>query len=158
MIRKILGNLVIALFIPFLLNIRWLPNVYNALLKKEYKYYDFDIKTLSEFLYHVYGENYIGSYLISLIVFLIPFQIVKDILYKRKGKISFLHKIFIITILLCIEIIIIGTFLNIRTIPWWYNFLYLGLAIGFGTIITSITYFSIDRYVEKKHDIQIGNK
>ena len=152
MIRKISGNLIIALFIPFLLKIRWLPNVCNALFKKEYKYYDFDIKTLSEFLYHVYGENYIGSYLISLIGFLIPFQIIKDILYKSKGKISFLHKIFIVTILLCIEIIIIGTFVNIWTIPWWHNFMYLLISIVFGIIITTITYFFIDRYVERSHE------
>ena len=31
LLKKIIGNLVVGIFVPFLLKIRWLPNVYDAI-------------------------------------------------------------------------------------------------------------------------------
>ena len=86
MSRKILVNLILNLIVPFLFKIIWFPNLYNAIFKKEYIYYDFEIKSFSEFFYYVYGEDYLIIYLLSLLLFLMAFQLLKDYYYNNGYK------------------------------------------------------------------------
>lgn len=147
-LTKIIGNLFIGLFIPFLLKLRWLPNLYDAIFFKKYTYYDFNIDTLSEFLYYLYGESYLIEYIFSLILFLIPFQLIKDFFYKKNNRLSLIKKTLILNLVLIICVIIIGIFSNIWFIPWWYNFIYVIYSFFLSIIITVSSYFIIDKHTE----------
>ncbi len=147
-LTKIIGNLFIGLFIPFLLKLRWLPNLYDAIFLKKYTYYDFNIDTLSEFLYYLYGESYLIEYIFSLILFLIPFQLIKDFFYKKNNRLSLIKKTLILNLVLIICVIIIGIFSNIWFIPWWYNFIYVIYSFFLSIIITVSSHFIIDKHTE----------
>jgi len=158
MIRKILGNLIIGLLSPIFLKIVWLPEVYNALFKNEYKYYSFRIETLSEFLYHIYGENYILIYLLNLIVILLPFQLIKDYYFKMDKLIVFSKKVVIFFILFSSIVILFGCFSNIWFIPIWKNIYYILFGLFYSFIFSSLLYIVIDRYLERSHEDLIGKK
>ena len=89
-LRKIIVALFIALPIPIFLKIRWLPNVYDALFKGIYRYYDFEIETLREFLFHVYGSSYFIDYVLSVLMLMLPFQLIKDYYSKKNIRLSFI--------------------------------------------------------------------
>ncbi|MCL7986760.1 hypothetical protein M8998_02280 [Sphingobacterium sp. lm-10] len=80
---------------------------------------------------------------------LLPFQLVKDH-YTGMGKsLSFGKKVFALSLLISILICLFGSFSNIWTIPWYYNFIYIVYAFGFGLLFTTLLYVMVDRYVEK---------
>ncbi len=147
--NKIIANLTAGLLMPVILNIRWLPNVYDAVFNGVYRYYDFQIKSFGEFLYHVYGSSYLIEYALSTILVLVPFQLIKDYFFKRKGKLSFLNKWGILTGIMVSWILICGSFSNIWWVPWYHNFIYLAFSVGFGLVFTTPLYFLVDRYTEK---------
>lgn len=149
MYRKIIMNLLIGLLLPIVLKIRWLPNVYDALFKGIYKYYDFRIGSLQEFLYHVYGDSYFVDYVLFLIMFLLPFQLIKDHYFKIGKRLSFYKKILLFSLIVCSVIVLWGLFSNIWRYPIHHNLIYLVYALGSGIIFGSLLYFSVDRYVEK---------
>lgn len=150
-LTKIIGNLFIGLFMPFLLKLRWLPNLYDAIFFKKYVYYDFNINTLSEFLYYLYGESYLIEYIFSVILFLIPFQLIKDFFYKKNSRLSLIKKTIILNLVFIICIIIIGMFSNIWFIPWWCNLIYIIYSFFMSIIITVSSYFIIDKHTEKNN-------
>lgn len=139
----------VGLLAPIYFNIRWLPNVYDAIFNGVYHYYDFQIKSLNEFLYHVYGTLYLAEYAFSVIMVLLPFQLIKDYFFKKKNKLSFFGKWGILAGIMVSWILILGTFSNIWWTPWYYNFIYLAFSLGFGLVFTTLLYFMVDRYVEK---------
>jgi len=151
MFRKITANLVVGLLAPIFFKIRWLPNVYDALFKGVYKYYDFQIDSLNEFLYHVYGDSYFIDYILSILLFMLPFQATKDYyLSRKKARPAFLRKWLTLTAILFGWIIFWGCFSNIWAYPYYYNLIYLVYALSFGLIFITLLYFTVDRYVEKK--------
>ncbi|WP_164126957.1 hypothetical protein, partial [Sphingobacterium luzhongxinii] len=75
MVRKIVGNLLIANLVALIAPVRWWPNIYNGFVYGKYEYYDFHIETLGELLYQIYGQTYGFVYIFSLILVLLPFQI-----------------------------------------------------------------------------------
>ena len=83
--RKIIGNLVVGILVPFLLKITWLPNVYDAVFYREYKYYDFEFNSLGDFLKEIYWNSFLLDYFLGLLFILLPFQLIKDH-YNRKNK------------------------------------------------------------------------
>lgn len=144
LMKKIIVNLAVNLTIPFLLKIRWVPNLYDAIINKKYTYYDYHIETLSRFLYYLYGESFIVDYLLFLVFILIPFQLIKDY-YSKKYYLSFIHKCIILMIIIITYIIIIGLFYNIWVAPWWYNFMYLLYSFIFSVIINTFFYFLLEK-------------
>lgn len=149
MYRKIIMNFLIGLLLPIALSVQWLPNVYDAFFKGVYKYYDFRIGSLREFLYHVYGNSYFIDYVLFLIMFLLPFQLIKDHYYKIGKRLSFYKKILLFSLIVGCLIIFWGLFSNIWIYPIYHNLIYLVYAFGSGVIFGSLLYFSVDRYVEK---------
>ncbi len=143
--RKIIGNLLVGLILPILILGRWLPNTYHAVFFDVYEYYDFHITSLSQFLSTVY-RHYIFIYVISLLFILLPFQVLKDLYYAKKGKyLSLLKKVLFLVLLLLIE-----NMLFIRgPIYEWYG-RYILFAAGIGIPISILLYFTVDRYVERK--------
>ncbi len=144
MSRKISVNLILNLIVPFLFKIIWFPNLYNAIFKKEYIYYDFEIKSFSEFFYYVYGEDYLIIYLLSLLLFLMPFQLLKDYYYNKGYKLSYTKKVFLLMLIIICCISIFGTFSNIWMFPYWHNIIYIIFSFFLSIILTTITYYFID--------------
>ncbi len=143
-------NLLVGLLIPIALKIRWLPNVYDALFKGIYKYYDVRIDSLGEFLRYVYGNSYPIAYVLSIAMLLLPFQLIKDHYSLRmKVRISFLRKWIILSAIVAGWIALWGTVSNIWMIPIFHNVIYLAFAIAFGFIFTSLLYLTVDQYVER---------
>ena len=145
--RKIIWNLLLCLLAPITLQIGSLPKVYRAIVFQDYRYYDFQIKSLNEFLFAVYG-SYFFFYFIALVFLLIPFQLIKDYLSKA-GKNPTLFKRFLILLTLFVSyVLILGLFfMNLFTIsPWYYNLIYPGLAITFSAVFTILAHLFIDRY------------
>lgn len=143
-------NLLVGLLIPIALKIRWLPNVYDALFKGIYKYYDVRIDSLGEFLRYVYGNSYPIAYVLSIAMLLLPFQLIKDHYSLRmKVRISFLRKWIILSAIVAGWIALWGTVSNIWMIPIFQNVIYLAFAIAFGFIFTSLLYLTVDQYVER---------
>lgn len=150
MIRKVVGNLIICFIIPFLLKIRWMPNLYEAIFYKEYRYYDVEINSFSEFFYYIYGETYFIIYSLSFLLFLTPFQFVKDYFYRKGHTLSYLKKVVILMLIIICCILIVGTFSNIWTYPYWHNVIYIIFSIFISVILTTMTYFVIDKHVENQ--------
>ncbi|RAV27408.1 hypothetical protein DN748_18820 [Sinomicrobium soli] len=150
-LRKIIVPLFIALPIPIFLKIRWLPNVYDALFKGIYRYYDFEIETLREFIFHVYGSSYFIDYVLSVLMLMLPFQLIKDYYSKKNIRLSFLKKWGILTCIVSGWIILLGTFSNIWWVPWYKNMIYIAYALFLGLICTTLLYFAIDRHVDKNN-------
>ncbi len=143
MYRKIIMNFLIGLLLPIALSIRWFPHVYNAFFKGIYKYYDFRIESLGEFLYHVYGRTYFIEYFVHLFVLFLPFQLIKDYYFNtKKIRLSFLKKWGVLTSILLVWMLL---WVPLR-LEYWRFFVF---AIGFGLVFTALLYFTIDRYVEK---------
>ena len=150
--RKIIFNAFIALLIPIVLLIRWIPNVFNALLFGQYKYYDFRINTLGKFLSTVY-DGYFIMWIISLLFIFFPFQLIKDFYIEKKGRpLSFIKKTSVLSSIVVAIILFFGSFSNIWMLPWYNNLIYLVFAYGFGLLFTTLLYFTIDKYVEKSDD------
>lgn len=82
MYRKIIMNFLIGLLLPIALSVQWLPNVYDAFFKGVYKYYDFRIGSLREFLYHVYGNSYFIDYVCLSLCSSCLFSLLKIIIIR----------------------------------------------------------------------------
>lgn len=146
---KIILNLIVGIFIPIVLKIRWLPNLFEAVFYGKYNYYDFQINSLGEFLKEVYVRGFWLEYVLGIILILLPFQLIKDNFHRKNKSLRFFRKVQILFGILIGWIIVLGTFSNIWIIPWWYNFVYLVYAVIFSLIFTSLLYFLVDRYAEK---------
>ncbi|ATL43526.1 hypothetical protein DSC47_10755 [Elizabethkingia miricola] len=147
--RKYISNLLIGLLIPLFLKLRWISNVYDAVVYEKYKYYDFQINSLNEFLYNVIGKSYLFDYILGVILILFPFQIIKDRLIYKGKKISFLQKVLLLSGIVMFEILVVGSFSNIWQTPWWSNLVYFIFSLTFGLLFTTLLYFTLDRYIEK---------
>lgn len=145
-VRKIVGNLLLALLAPIILQMTSIPNVYRAVFWKQYRYSDSELGSLSEFLAVIYHE-YFFFYLVSLVLFLLPFQLVKDY-FTRKGKqLSIARKFFILLAIMLIVILFLGSFvLNIWRAVWYQNFFYLAISVVFSGIFATLLHFFVDRY------------
>lgn len=146
---KIIANLIVGIFIPIILKIRWLPNIFEAVFFGKYNYYDFEINSLGEFLKEVYVRDFFLEYSLSIILILLPFQLIKDNYFLKNKRLSFFRKFQILTGILIVWIIILGSFSNVWMTPWWYNFTYLVFAVFFSLVFTTLLYFLVDRYMEK---------
>lgn len=142
--RKITINLLVGLLLPIALVISWFTNIYGTFFKGVYRYYDFRIDSLGEFLYHVYGRYYFVAYFIHLFVLFSPLQLIKDYYYKTKRvRLSFLIKWAILTMML--------TGWMVLWIPFgFFNLTYFLFVIGFDLVFTTLLYWTIDRYTEKQ--------
>lgn len=47
-------------------------------------------------------------------------------------------------------ILIVGTFSNIWIYPYWHNVIYIIFSIFISVILTTMTYFVIDKHVENQ--------
>ncbi len=150
MFRKIVGTMLVGLLAPIIFKIGWLPAVIDAIIYGKYKYYDFQIDSFGIFLKHVYFETFIYEYLFAIIVIFLPFQLLKDYYLNNKSPLSFFKKILLLSCLMALSIIIVGTFSNIWDVPWYNNFRYVAFSLLFGSIFTTILYLVIDRHVENK--------
>lgn len=154
--RKILFNLVAAGVAPIILSFRWLPNVYDALIHQKYRYYYYQIETLGDFLYLVYGKNYVLNFVILLIFIFLPLQLIKDSYFKngRYHMLTFFRKWIILTAIVLGWIVFFGTFSNI----WWTppdlykNLIYIVFAGGFSIIFTTFFHFTLDRFQSPEVD------
>lgn len=145
MIRKIIGNILVGLLLPFLFLVRWWPSTYDAIFYGVYKYYDFHITSLSEYLYEVYGRDFLARSIFPLLFMLLPFQIIKDGYYwKNRQALTLWKKMLVFTGIVLLEVM-----LFVRGPIYDYYALYLGSAIGIGVPISALLYLLIDRYVEK---------
>lgn len=143
-IIKLLGNSITALLTPFLIGCYNIPSLYKAIFYKEYKYYDFDISTFSDFFYYTYGQFYIIIYILSLIFFFLPFQLIKDYYITKKENLSFIKKVYIFSAIILTCILILGSFINIWIYPYWYNLLYIIFSFVLAIILTTILYYLVD--------------
>lgn len=149
MYRKIIGNIIAAFLSPIYLYIRWLPNLFDAIVYKKYTYYDFQISSLKELIIDIYND-YLIIFLLALIIVFIPFQLIKDYFYSQKQRLSFLQKSLFLTAQVVLIIIIWGLFSNVFVLPWYKNLFYLVFAFGFGFIFSGLLYLFIDRYLVHK--------
>jgi len=147
-ITKVCTAIFCALLSPFVILLRWLPAVYNAVVRQEYVYYDADITTLTEFLYRVYGESYLFFACVSLIFIFIPFQLIKDNFLKRGNQLPFIKRLFILFLLTTTILLCAGMFINIWWVPWYKNFLYLVFALVFSLFFNTVIYL-----IGRKFDI-----
>ncbi|MDF2517656.1 MAG: hypothetical protein K0R59_2952 [Sphingobacterium sp.] len=150
MFRKIVGTILVGLLAPIMFKIGWLSAVIDAIFYSKYKYYDFQIDSLGVFLRHVYLETFVYEYLFAIIVIFLPFQLLKDYYLKNRMPLNFFRKILLLSCIVAISIIIVGTFSNIWDIPWYNNFKYILFSLLFGIIFTTILYLVIDRFDERK--------
>lgn len=144
--RKIIVNLIVACLMPILILGRWLPNTFDAIVYGVYKYYDFHITSLSEYLYEVYGRHFMIYFIFPLLFMLIPFQVIKDQYYRKVKRLLILWK----KILILMTIVLLEVMLFVRGPIYDWYVMYLGVAIGLGVPISIILYFLIDRYVERE--------
>lgn len=143
MYRKIIVNLFIGLILPIVLKIRWLPDLYNAIFKGIYKYYDLNIESLREFLFYLYFDSFVFEYFILLLFVLLPFQLIKDINFnKKKKRLSFLKKVVVLSLIFVVCMLL---FIPLKT----EYLIYYIFSLGYGLFFTSLLYLLIDRYEEK---------
>lgn len=144
--RKLIGNfLVITLFGPFILSARKIDNLFNAIFYHRYEYNDYSYTSFTDFLCALYCNIYLIWVVLLLLIFL-PFQLIKNY-YSHKGKkLSFMKRIGLLTLIVIGLICFIGTFNNIWSTPWYYNFKFIGFALGFSVVFTTLFHLLIDRY------------
>lgn len=137
--------LVCTLLSPIVSLMRWLPNVMDATLYGKYKYYDFHITSLREFLGVVYGNFYIYM-IISLIFLFIPCQLIKDFCYRKGYHLNFLKRTGILFGVIFFWIVVTGIISFAITTPWYDNCIFVvcigGASLFYGTIL----HFMVDRY------------
>lgn len=150
MVEKIICNMVICLIMP-LLNLFRLPFLFDAIFYQKYIYYDFDINSFSEFFYYVYGKDYFIIYFIFLLFILFPFQLIKDYYFRKDIYLPFFKKVIILMCIIISFILLLGTFSNIWVLPWWKNLAYVVYSFIYSLILSTLTYYSIDKYVEYKN-------
>lgn len=152
LLQKTLLNLVAAGIAPIVLLIRWLPNVFDALFYQQYRYYDFQVETLGEFLYLVYGETYVLFFILSLTLLFLPFQFIKDF-YRKNGEsrmLTFPRKWVLLTLIFLGWVLFSGSFLNVWWHPLYKNLIYIVYARGFSLIFTTFFHYTLDRYENRK--------
>lgn len=149
--RKVLINTLMSLLIPFFFMIRWLPNIYAGVFHGEYRYYDYRVNSLWELLSYVYGGwTYLIGAIVGGLVILLPFQLIKDGSEEKGTPLSFIKKWGVLSGIVLGWVLVFGSFSNIWTPPWWYNFIYPVFALVFGFVFNTLLYFGIDRYVKRE--------
>lgn len=143
--RKILINILAAIFTPVVMMANWLPNVFNAVFYQRYEYFDFRINSLSEMLYNVYGRTYIPIVVVSLLLVFLPLQLIKN-RYQKNKKLTFLKKWMLLTLIILFWVVFTGTFTNIWGFPLYKNLIYIIYAGGFSLIFTTFFHYTLDRY------------
>lgn len=83
--RKLIFNLLIGSIFPILINIRWIPNIYNAIVYERYTYYNVQVESLQELLEYIYEGTYMLVYIVSLLCILLPFQLIKNCAYSKSS-------------------------------------------------------------------------
>lgn len=145
--RKILHNLLIGLFIPFILKIRYWQNLIDAIRFNKYVYYDFHFDSLSDFLKEVLFKDYFIIYLFSIFLILLPFQFIKDSYnkwYERTMRIWQKYSVLLAIILFWFILFFRGPITDNQT---RLN-LVIGILIFTGILCISL-HFLIDRHEEK---------
>lgn len=147
MVRKIVGNLLIANLVALIAPIRWWPNIYNGVVYGKYEYYDFHIETLGELLYQIYGQGYGFVYIFSLILVLLPFQIIKSAYYsKNNGALKLWKKCLILFGIMSVSF----AFLFRPPMTEMRERIELfAILLALAALLAMILYFCIDRYVER---------
>lgn len=143
--RKFIGNLFLALVVPFLLMLQHLPAIYVGLVYGKYKYYDFEITSLSEYLSRLFDLTFfVISYVLSLVFILLPFQLIKNRYYRKRGKPLVLWK----KMLILIGIVTFAMALGNRAPIYSALGIFLGYGLGLGIPLAWLAERFIDRYVE----------
>lgn len=146
--RKIIGNMLVAIFMPIIASARWFPNIYKAIFHHVYEYYDFHIETLSELIYYTLFESFGLLYTWSLVFILFPFQLIKDYHYNRDKKgLALWKKCLLLSGIIAFWFALLFrppiTEMKDRIILFASIFL-------IGTLFSLILYITVDRYVERK--------
>ncbi len=148
--RKLIGNLLAATVAPILLQVGVLPNVFRAIFYGEYKYYDFKIDSLKEYLLTVYS-GYFLFYFVTLVFVLLPFQLIKNHYNEQGIRLSFLKKSGILSGIVLFYFLIAGLFfVNLFFPVWYYNLHYLLIATVFGVVMSAILHLLVDSAIESR--------
>ncbi|WP_164122787.1 hypothetical protein [Sphingobacterium sp. xlx-130] len=139
----LLTLLVVALIAP----VRWWPNIYNGVVYGKYEYYDFHIETLGEQLYQIYGQTYGFVYIFSLILVLLPFQIIKSYCYNKNNRALKLWKKCLI--LFGIMSVVFAFLFRPPMTEMRERLELFAILLALGTLFALILYFCVDRYVEQ---------
>ncbi|WP_164112204.1 MULTISPECIES: hypothetical protein [Sphingobacterium] len=139
----LLTLLVVALIAP----VRWWPNIYNGVVYGKYEYYDFHIETLGELLYQIYGQTYGFVYIFSLILVLLPFQIIKSYCYNKNNRALKLWKKCLI--LFGIMSVVFAFLFRPPMTEMRERLELFAILLALGTLFALILYFCVDRYVER---------
>lgn len=145
-------NLLAAFLAPFILLFGSFRDLFNAVFYQRYKYHDFQIDSLKEYLYVVYGQMYIPFFILSLILFFLPFQLLKNY-YRKEGKykmLTFFRKWILLTLIILCWIIFWGMFTNIWGFPLYKNLIYIPFAAVNSLVFTTFFHFTLDRYEDRK--------
>ena len=144
--RKVISNVLVAFVVfPLLMRVKY--------------WYNFQINPLEQFgsiqgiiINDFFRQPlyFIMSFIFLLFV-LLPFQLIKDDKLNKNKKKSLVVKSLILSCILCVLIILFGTFSNIWWIPWYKNFLYVGFALFLGFFIAILLHFLVDIYEEKAY-------
>lgn len=153
--RKIFGNILVSLLSPIFFSIRWLPNVYEAIIFKKYTYYDLEFNSLGQYLLAIYGNTFVPLSLFSFFLIFVPFQTVKDYFLRTGRPLNFLKKVAVLSGYVIVLVLVWGMFTNLWTTPWYNNLVYLIYAFVFGFVFAGLLYLMIDRYKEKKSKIEM---
>lgn len=148
--RKLLFNLLASLAAPLIFFIKRIPDIYVAIVSKQYKYQDYQITSLKDYLHAVFEGFYLWLSLLSLILIFVPFQLIKDYCYKKKRALTFLQKVSLLTLIMAIWLIAWGLVGNIWFYPVYYNLIYIGFSIFFGLLFAAFFYLTVDKYAEIK--------
>uniref|UniRef100_UPI0013DA2C6F hypothetical protein n=1 Tax=Sphingobacterium luzhongxinii TaxID=2654181 RepID=UPI0013DA2C6F len=113
----------------------------------KYEYYDFHIETLGELLYQIYGQTYGFVYIFSLILVLLPFQIIKSYCYNKNNRALKLWKKCLI--LFGIMSVVFAFLFRPPMTEMRERLELFAILLALGTLFALILYFCVDRYVEQ---------
>ncbi|GGE90179.1 hypothetical protein GCM10010984_04850 [Chishuiella changwenlii] len=143
LLRKIIVNLFIAfIFFPLIL----LTKEFNTIFSNEWA----DYNSLKEYIWLSLEDlGYPFFSFFFLIFILIPFQLIKDSYYKRGKGMRFIKKVSVLFLLSINCVIIIHIFINFLMFDILIQLVLYGLL---SLLFATITYFFIDRYVERNYN------
>ena len=151
-VRKLLMNTLIAfLLFPVVLSVRYWPNIFQGIYRVEDAFYD----SFWDFYKVILHEGlYPFSSIIFLFIILLPFQYIKDYFFEKKRRpLTFFSKCLVFCMLfgMC-YILITGRYFGYM-VKYKPFLLYMPILVV-GIFFPLILYFTVDRYVERKQDIE----
>src|SRR5690606_30994415 len=120
--RKLIVNLIIT-FVILPISVK-LEDIFNV-IRGEYSVYDTYNSNLKDYLsVTVFNVTNLIIALFALVFVFFPFQLFKDYYCKKNKPLSFIRKVYLLSLIVISIILLLGSFSNIWAIPWYNNLMY----------------------------------